>query len=137
MSKSIKYKAGYKYQLAEGYCCWTGIKRKAPITTSYAALSATGYLAVHRGYAWDGPSGPTFDTPNFMRGSLVHDVLYQLIRDGLLPASFRRQADDELRRICIEDGMSRFRAWYVWRAVRWFGAYSSRPQDSRPVITAP
>ena len=78
-------------------------------------------LTVHAHYAWDGPSGPTFDTKTFMRGSLFHDALCQLIGEGLLDKKYRKYADQLLRQICLEDGMSKFRAWYVYMAVR---AYS-------------
>jgi hypothetical protein len=62
---------------------------------------------ISKGYAWDGPSGPTIDTGNFMRGSLIHDALYQLMRTGNLPTSFRERADLLLRKTCIDDGMRR------------------------------
>ncbi len=75
-------------------------------------------LKVNARYAWDGPSGPTFDTKTFMRGSLFHDALCQLIREGLLDKKYRKYADQLLREICLEDGMSKFRAWYVYMAVR-------------------
>jgi len=61
-----------------------------------------------------------------MRGSLVHDGCYQLMREKLLPARKRRPADELLRLICLEDGMSRVRADYVFHAVRAFGASSSK-----------
>ena len=92
------------------------------------------------GYAWDGPSGPTIDTKNFMRGSLVHDGLYQLMREGLLAhEEYRKSADDLLRDICVEDGMSKFRAWYVHRAVRISGGKSTKPRtkERNPPIYAP
>ena len=88
------------------------------------------YMVIHKGYAWDGPSGPTIDTDNFMLGSLVHDVFYQAIREGMLPRSFRKTADQEFRRICIEQGMSKFRAWYVYNAVRLFSGGSAKPEKN-------
>lgn len=92
----------------------------------YARLSKHGYnpcprIFIEKGYAWDGPSGPTFDTPDFMRGSLIHDVLYQMIREESLTDVYRPEADKVLYQICREDGMPLWRAWYVWMAVRWFG----------------
>jgi len=78
-------------------------------------------LTIHEGYAWDGASGPTIDTKSFMRGSLVHDALYQLISTKKLGKEHRRDADKVLYRICREDGMSWFRAKYVYYAVRKFG----------------
>lgn len=60
---------------------------------------------IRKGYAWDGPSGPTFDTANFMRGA----------------------ADNLLRAMCIEDGMSALRACWVWKGVRWGGKGAAGP----------
>ena len=113
----IRYSTGYKYQLREDYRHpWL-----CPDIDAGFLQVRDGVLTIRAGYAWDGPSGPTFDTPSFMRGSLVHDALYQLIREGHLPRSAKQAADDALKRICIEDGMSALRAWWVHRAVSKFG----------------
>ena len=77
-------------------------------------------------YAWDGPSGPTIDTDNSMRASLIHDVLYQAIRENGLTCEFRRRADLEFRRILKSDGMSFPRRWIWWSAVRLFGGGHAR-----------
>jgi len=115
----IRYKKGYKYQLSDTFTCKVDIFPHKDIVTEYINLTTKGEIGIKKGYAWDGPSGPTFDTRDFMRGSLVHDALYQLIRQGYLSKSmWKIQADIELVKICKEDGMSRLRAWYVYRAVR-------------------
>ena len=119
----IKYKGGYKYQLKRDYEVQTGVYPLRNCYSKFIRLTRHGKLYISAGYAWDGPSGPTFDTENFMRGSLVHDALYQLIREGWLDPSYREQADKELHRLCREDGMCRIRAWWVYWAVRWFGEY--------------
>ena len=90
-------------------------------------LHPDGLLCLHKGFWWNGPSGPTVDTENFMRGSLVHDALYRLRRWKLLPWTVREYADDLLYEICIEDGMSAFRAGYVHTAVRMKGLPSALP----------
>lgn len=119
---------GYKYQLTDRHVCNTHIL-KFDISTDYIKLDKEGMLEIKEHYAWDGPSGPTFDTDNFMRGSLVHDALYQLIRMKELPDTMRKQADIILKNICKEDGMSGFRSQYVYWAVRLFGAKSAKPGD--------
>ena len=118
---------GYKYDIRST----TSIRVNCPYTvdTFYYRIQ-DGFMYVFVGYAYDGPSGPTIDTPNFMLGSLVHDVFYQAMREGQLPRSFRKTADDELRRICIEQGMSSFRAWYVYNAVRISRGWSARPEKN-------
>lgn len=86
----------------------------------------------------DGPSGPTFDTLTFMRGSLVHDALYQLMREGGLDRQmYREAADITLRQICLEDGMNPIRAWWVYQGVRLFGNPSADPANREPIEYAP
>ena len=75
-------------------------------------------LCILRGYRWDGPSGPTFDTESFMRGSAVHDALCQLTELGLLDWSYRKIGDKELVKITKEDGMCWLRRQWVYAGVR-------------------
>lgn len=131
--RKIRYRDGYKYQLFETYTVAIAIRPKHDIRTEYISLTTAGILTIFHGYAWDGPSGPTIDTKNFMRGSLVHDALYQLIGEGLLPLSYREQADCELRRICLEDGMSAIRAWWVYQGVHWFGNTAASTPERAPI----
>ena len=137
----------YKYELAKEYSVPLPDFSKEEFVMKYVAYMG-GQLTIKKGYQWDGPSGPTFDTPAFMRGSLVHDALYQLMRfharweDGKLinrPAveAMREKADNYLRQICREDGMSAVRAWWVWRAVRRFGDNHIRPPEDPPLLSAP
>lgn len=135
MSNQIAYKKGYKYQLVEEHVhLLHGIF--PDVSTSFARIEYD-KLIISTGYAWDGASGPALDTLNFMRGSLVHDVLYQLMRVEALSSIYRKEADKELVRICREDGMSRFRAWGVYKAVRTFAARSATPEKVRKVYYAP
>ena len=135
---SISYRSGYKYQLIEGYSVEVEVKPDHDIVTDYIHLSTDGVLRIQKGYAWDGPSGPTIDTANFMRGALVHDALYQLMRsEDLDVETWRRTADDELKRICREDCMSRIRAWYVHRAVRKAAGFAASPESRKKTQQAP
>ena len=79
------------------------------------------HLIVKEGYTYDGPSGPTIDTDNFMSPSLIHDILFQAMREDLLSRDRFKHANIELKMQCRERGMSRFRAWYVYKAVAMFG----------------
>lgn len=132
----IKYTDGWKYQLNEDYSCQTGIEGHAAVTP-YITLELDGKITIKAGYAWDGPSGPTIDSKDFMRGSLVHDSLYQLIRDKHIPESLRDNADVLLRRHCEQDGMWSVRAWWVYKAVRAFGKGAVGKDGRHPVIYAP
>ena len=133
----IQYKSGFKHQLDRTYIGKIRIYPKKPIGTKYISLTQDGVLIVKHGYAWDGPSGPTIATKNFMRGSLVHDALYQLLRMKLLPQNSRQGADSELHRICREDGMSKLRAWYVYRGVRLGAVFAASPKNRRKAVVAP
>lgn len=136
--KCIAYNDGYKYQLKETYTVALDIKPAAPVDTDYIDLDCDGNLTIHEGYAWDGPSGPTIDTLTFMRGSLVHDALYQLMREGCLDRNeYREAADRALQSICKEDGMWALRAWWVYHAVRLFADPAADPASDRPRIRAP
>lgn len=134
----IVYKGGYKYQLAETYEVDVAVHPPEDIKTDYIELNNSGHLVIKNGYAWDGPSGPTFDTRDFMRGSLVHDALYQLMRMDLLSGELHRnRADKELKRLCLEDGMSSIRAWWVYQGVKHFAAKAANKKNAKTVRYAP
>ncbi len=128
----------YKFQVMKNYKQHLEIEGFA-VDTPYLRLGKNGELVVKKGYAWDGPSGPTVDTMDFMRGSLVHDALYQLIRMEEIPYTYREYADKLLKNICREDGMSKIRSWYVYQAVKRFGGASAEPGSEKPakIICAP
>jgi len=105
----------YKYQSLIEVRYETGWALSESVTSSHGwvHLGAGGLLTIQRGYCWDGPSGPTFDTHNSLRASIIHDALYQLMRERLLSLGYRRPADRILRVVAIEDGM------WGWRAKLW------------------
>jgi len=122
----MKYKKGYKYKLAEDFIYEFNTPIEVDdIMASYITMEK-GAVLIWKGYAWDGASGPAIDTDTFMRGSLVHDALYQLMREGHLDISYRDWADRELRAVCLEDGMSRIRAWWVYWVLRLFGEFAAK-----------
>lgn len=134
----ITYRSGYKHQLYEDYRLNVGIiPDKFPVDTPFIKLDMNGNLTIKSGYAWDGASGPTFDTPTCKRGSLVHDALYQLMREERISLSYRQRADELLRSICVEDGMFRWRAWLWYLAVQKAALKSCTIEGERKVITAP
>jgi hypothetical protein len=107
MNKGITYRQlkNYKYELLETYSHDVGILPPEDIITRYVSLLRTGILVVSERYAWDGPSGPTWDTKDTLRASLVHDALYQLMSMGLIDhRQYRTRADQLLRDIMLEDG---------------------------------
>lgn len=134
----IFYKKGYKYQLNVDYSTNIPVKPDSNINSDYIVLSSDGDLTIKKGYAWDGPSGPTVDTLNFMRGSLVHDALYQLMREGRLDKDKQRKpADRLLQKMCREDGMSSMRSWWVYQGLRLGGGPAADQENKKPVVKAP
>lgn len=133
----IYYREGYKYQLAKSYTIQTEIYLPENISTSFIFLSKTGLLLIKEGYAWDGPSGPTIDTPSSMRGSLVHDALYQLMRLGLISEDNRDYADLLLKKVCVEDGMNKVRAKLWQTMVNLFASGCAKSGTGREVKEAP
>jgi len=132
--KKVCYRklTSYKYQVMKDYSIQLDLARLKTIERKLAkflSLSPHGVLTIRKYYAWDGPSGPTIDTRDFMRGSLVHDALYQLMRESVLDYKVHRQRADEIfRQLLLDDGMCRFRAWYVYQAVHLFAEGGARPQ---------
>ena len=125
MTLTYKKRFKYKYKLSDNFEC--DIYSKVTLHNSRYINISKDILTVKKGYCWDGASGPTIDTKTVMKASLVHDVLYQLMRERVLPQSSRMASDNIFREICLEQGMSRFRAWYLYTGLRIFGAKAAKP----------
>ena len=131
---TITYTNGYKYQLVHDVryqLVSISVDENQESGTRWLHLSARGMLIIRKGYTWNGPSGPTFNTKNFMRGSLIHDALYQLIRAGMVDSDQRDNCDMELDMLLEQDGMSRLRRWWVRKGLKRFGSVGERRQVHR------
>lgn len=130
---SYKKRVKYKYTLHEDflYPDPTGIEVEECIGLGMLRMDKAGHLTILKGYSWDGPSGPTIDTPSFMKGSLIHDALYQLMREEKVGFDQRLRADQLLREVCIASGMFQPYAWWVFWMVRLFGACYAMPDLRR------
>ncbi len=137
VDRQIWYTCGYKYQLVKPYTTYTAIRPKSLIKTDYITLTLDGFLTAVKGYAWDGPSGPTVDDGTNMRASIAHDMKYQLMRLRLLPESDRITADKELREDLDEDGMGYLRRQQWYWALRFAGESSANPKSARTVCVSP
>ncbi len=138
--KCVHFAAGYKYQLRAPYACLfpeLADPTRAPISTDWIELDPDGTLRIRAGYAWDGASGPTYDSKSSMRPSLGHDANYQLIRMGLLDSKWREAADKAFHRQCKEDGMWSIRAQLWYQAVRYFASPAADPASVSPDQHAP
>lgn len=96
------------------------------IRTQYILLTRVGYLAISKGYVWDFGSGPAINSPPVVVASLVHDALYDLMAQNLLPRSARSAADREFRKMLRQYGAWWLRSWYMWAAVRVGGIFYGR-----------
>jgi len=134
----IKFRSGYKYQLAETYSQNIPIKPKEDIQLLFIDLNTAGDLVVKEGYAWDGTSGPIADTDNNMRASLVHDALYQLIRCRKLTQKHHKDPADKLfRNMCKEDGVFSPLATIYYTALKKLGKPATDPKKAKVVLSAP
>ena len=133
----MQYRSGFKYQLAAPETFQTTVLPKQAAETHFITLSPHGRLTLREGYAWDGASGPTWDTKSSMRGSLYHDAMYQLIRMGYLMRYQRPQIDDEFGRLLKEDGMWGWRRRLWVREVKKFGSPAADPKNLKTIYEAP
>jgi hypothetical protein len=136
MRKMIKYQKGYKYQLAQDYH-YKSTLIGFSIETAFIRLTNDGIITAKKGYAWDGASGPTIDTKDCLRASLIHDIGYQLMRESKLSTACRPYFDKIFYLILIEDGMNRIRAWIWYKAVSTFAGTKVLAENDRPILEAP
>lgn len=132
----IKYRDGYKYQLAQSYTVITPVTGYR-VEDEYYSLHEAGILTVRSGYAWDGASGPTFDTQASMRPSLVHDVFCQMMRAKQIPFELQDAVNQFFYDQCVEAGMWSWRAWLWYKAVEMADCGNPEQGPDRPIITAP
>ncbi len=136
--KTVEFKKGYKYQLHKTYRDTVPIYPKQDIKTRFITLTTKGELEIRFGYAWDGASGPTYDSLDSIRGSLVHDALYQLMRMGLLDrVEWKLRVDKLFWRILLEDKMWGWRAKWWFRAVAVGAKSSTLAENKKKVFIAP
>ena len=147
MDQHIYYIRGIKYQVTRditvrtlivGYSC----------KTDYITLRLNGDMTLHKGFVNDGASFIAIDTKSIMRGAGFHDGLYKLLRLGLLPPEVRPLADQELKRMYLEDQNWRWfkrtgklvgkaRAWWIYRGVRRGAGFAAAPRNKRKEQKAP
>ncbi len=149
---TIHYKSGYKHQLREH-----AVEFDCPELARWEYRSrflslVKGVMRFEIGYAWDGLSGPKFDTPGSMPGGLGHDGGAEIMRNLELTdeereafveannAFFHRllEATDPPKPKWYQLGgqWARFRTWYTWRGVSLVDGYAD-PSSRKPLLEAP
>jgi hypothetical protein len=110
---------------------------KKAIKIDWVEVDTKGRVTLNPYFVWDGASGPTIDTIGTIRASLVHDVLYRLIRLGHLDQTYKDVADNLLYDFMIADGVAQIRAFAWLKAVRLFGHDSIKPENENNIYRAP
>lgn len=133
----MKYRDGYKYQLAEEFVILTPIVG-VMFEHEFFKMFDNGILVIRKGYAWDGASGPTIDTASSMTPSLVHDVLCQAMRLKLLSyEEWQDTVNEFFYEMCLDKGMWKWRAKYWWWAVESADCGKPDQGDPYPIKEAP
>ena len=133
----ILYKDGYRFQTCAEYQADTGIIPPTHIKTDWIELDIYGHLNLTKGYAWNGADFPAINDKTNIAASAEHDALYQLIRLGLLPMSYKELADRRLRLRMRKAGASVFRSTYYELSVMLGGGHAVDPSAEKQVKVAP
>lgn len=110
----------YKYKLISPFKYKTDLITTT-CNTHYTKLKKTGEIYINNEYAWDGGSFIAIDNKPMMYASLIHDSLYQLIREGYMSYKFKKIADIIFKEALINYGSSKIRATWCYLAVKYFG----------------
>lgn len=134
----IRYVEGMKYWLPEDVPPFKTPILGVSIVDRFFRLDPDGTLYIFAGFAWNGASGPTFDTPSSMGPSATHDIFCICMRDGRLDYSrWQDTVNEFFRQQCLEDGMWEWRAGLWYRGVEFGDAGNPKQGPDRQVLEAP
>ena len=129
VKNELVYKDGYKHQVQELFVHPIDLGDEPIIEDFYRYENRL--LYIYKGYTWDGASGPTMDNSKCKIPSLVHDVLYQMMRLGQLDRSYREYADRLFYEMLINENFWQPRAWVWYKFVRKFSEkYTRKPKNT-------
>jgi hypothetical protein len=119
----------------------SGLKPRTVIKNNFISIevidSNTVLIVFEINYSWDGASG-AINTKSWIIPSLVHDGFYQLMREGMLDRSLRKEADLAmyyfLKKTMIKGNYfskkwGAARAKYSYEVVRQFGGRHTKPRS--------
>lgn len=133
----MRYKRGFKFVSVDIETAFVGIFPPKSIYFQWGTLSENGFLTVEAGYPWNGMSGIPMNIPSSIKGVFFHDVIYRMIRLGLIGIEWKAQGDNVIRDFCIRDGMLKILANTIHAAVEKFGLSSTTIQEEPVIMEAP
>lgn len=115
----MKYKKTerYRYKLAEDEVVTLPVDLNCQFKHEYFEYDGI-KLVIKKGYAWDGVTGPVFQSKSTKIPSLVHDVLKQAESLYLIPETRRKDIDECYRYFGKKSGMNIFRRNLHYRVIR-------------------
>ena len=119
----------YKYRTREDYTIKTPIVGYM-VLKRYFRLRSNGELWIKAGYAWNGTSGGVPDTRRNLGASLIHDCLYQMLRERFIPLRLRGAIDELFGEHCKSLGTWRSTARVYVAMLRAFGKRSATRDQS-------
>lgn len=132
-------KVSNSYQLVEDYSVQTEFLGFGDKSSQHGRVKIAndGMLTISNGYCWDGASGPVIDRDSNMRAGLVHDALYQLMREDVLNHHHWKRADKEYGKILKEDGAYGFVIAIDLAGLKLVGGRYANPKMRKKVFHAP
>ena len=128
-----KKRKKWKYVLQKDYTCQADIPVDELCDLAFLKLEKNGNLTIKKNYAFDGATGLIFTPKSLIKGSLIHDALYQLIREKKIDIKCKKIADEILAQNCIESKIPKIFVWLVSLGVRLFGRFFIKDD----ILTAP
>jgi len=132
----MKYRKGYRIQIAEDEVFKTSFRPVKPIITKNIELYPDGKMIVKNGFACDGPTG-TIRRKTNTRPATGHDAKYDLMRMGLLDWKLWPIADGDYAIDLREDG-----AWEITikiniKVLKTMRGYFANPKRRKKIYKAP
>lgn len=115
----------YELTLIRPYTNYFLLLKDCNFKIDYVEIDTYGNLYIKDRYSWDGISFKLIETTfNLREASLVHDALYQCLREGL-DFTYKQIADRIFYNLLLDAGINKFKAWVMYQAVSLFAPKST------------
>ncbi len=143
----IRFRKSYKYQLASDYKfhfyapadCLNFNEADQAFYSVYCDESTCVdilpkvNITIKRGYCWDGCTWIK-DTEHNMEAGLMHDLLYQAIRERIFAHELYKIADSDFQRNCIKRGTHFLAAAFYYKVLCLLKGKYARPKNIKKVL---